>query len=280
MFVLSTFFIGVSSTSTYYISYLLAQIWDCGNYCYCVFLEFTGTFVFRARSSLSPFFQPLLFLSTILPMSIQVYHSLILLLNTSEKYSDSISFYLIILFIPHLNSSTNSLSSYPLSLAILLNFCTNSSIIFSSYSTFIILSSPLPNSCFKSVTNPPTIVNMRLPFSKSSIMFSFHISTNLFYTYDNTYCTCSSTNTSPIFILMYNLYTIKNPDILFVIPPNICGLATFIFDLVLGWGTFAAITPFTYLANNAWICICIAANYSYYCFIICSQLIELYWLIL
>ena len=40
-------------------------------------------------------------------------------------------------------------------------------------------------------------------------MFSFHTSTNSLCIYDNTYYTCSSTNTSLILILIYNLYTVK-----------------------------------------------------------------------
>ena len=64
---------------------------------------------------------------------------------------------------PHLNSSINSLSSYSLPFITLLNFYTNSFIILLPCSTFfgsatlIVLLSPLPNSCFKSVKNFPLL---------------------------------------------------------------------------------------------------------------------------
>ena len=78
-------------------------------------------------------------------------------------FSASMSFLLIISFIPLLNSSINSLSSYSFPLTTLLNSWTNSSLVFSPYSiffnsvTFIILSSPPLNSSFKSNKNSPTI---------------------------------------------------------------------------------------------------------------------------
>ena len=85
-----------------------------------------------------------------------------------DHYS-SINFLQITLFIPFLNSSTNILSLYWLFLAILLNSYTNSSIILLSCSTFfnsttfIILSSLLPNSLFRSIKNSSTIIYLSLP---------------------------------------------------------------------------------------------------------------------
>ena len=103
---------------------------------------------------LQPFFLQCLFKFTTLS-----YHCLILF----RSYSASINFLLITLFIPLLNSSTNSLSSHLLFLAILLNSCTNSFIVFSHYftffnsATFIILLSPLLDSSFKSNKSSPTV---------------------------------------------------------------------------------------------------------------------------
>ena len=131
-----------------------------------------------------------------------------------------ISFLLIILFIPLLNSLINSLSLYLLLFAILLNSWINSFVVFSSYSIFfssaifIVLLSLLPNSSF-----------------------FFQISTNPFYIYDSIYYTCFSTAVSLILILINSLYTIKNPKTLFIVLSNICGLATSIFNPMLGLGT-------------------------------------------
>ena len=75
------------------------------------------------------------------------------------EYSDFISFCLIILFIPCLNSFTNSFPLYLLSFATLLNSYTNSSVVLFSYSTifsfaiFIISLLSPPNSSSKSDKN-------------------------------------------------------------------------------------------------------------------------------
>jgi len=95
------------------------------------------------------------------------------------EHSDSISFCLITPFIPLLNSSINSLSSYLLPLITFLNSYTSFSIVLLPYFTFfnstifIVLLFPPPIFCSKYVRNSPTIVYTRLLFSKSSIMFSF-----------------------------------------------------------------------------------------------------------
>ena len=105
--------------------------------------------------------------------------SFIFFLILLENLFVSISFFLITPFIPCLNSSTDSLHLYPLSFTALLNFCTNFSIILLSYSaffnfaTFIVLSSPLLNSFFK-----------------SSKIFTFQISARPPYTYNSIYWIC------------------------------------------------------------------------------------------
>jgi len=132
------------------------------------------------------------------------------------EHSDSISFCLITSFIPLLNSSINSLSSYLLPLVIFLNSYTSFSIVLLPYSIFfnsiifIILLFPPPIFCSKSVRNSPTIVYTRLLLSKSSIMFSFQIPTDSPYIYNCIHCTCSSTVTFLILILIYNLHAIRN----------------------------------------------------------------------
>ena len=148
-----------------------------------------------------------------------------------------------------LNSSTNSIPSYLLSLATFLNSYTNSSIVllpcstFFNSTTFIILSSPLSNYCFKSIRNCPTIIYTKFPASKFSIMFSFQISTNPPYTYNNTYCTCFSTKLFLIFILISNLHSIRNLETFSTSPLNFGGLAMFTFNPMLGIGATTA-TPF------------------------------------
>ena len=139
-----------------------------------------------------------------------------------------------------LNSSINSLLSYSLSLATLLNICTNFSIILFSCSTFfnsitfIVLLSLLLNSFFRSMRNSSTIMNSKLLFSKSSKTFFFQISTDSPYTYDNTHWICSFTITFLIFILIYNLHAIKKSKTLLAFLLNVSDLATSIFDSILG----------------------------------------------
>ena len=97
---------------------------------------------------------------------------------------------------PHLNSSINSLPLYSLPLITLLNFYTNSFIILLPYSTFfssttlIVSSSPLPNSCFKSVKNLP-LLQIPIFYSPDSPLHSISISANSPYAYD------------PLYLLLY-----------------------------------------------------------------------------
>ena len=120
------------------------------------------------------------------------------------------------------------------------------------------------------------IVQLKLPLSRSSITFSFQISTNLPYTYNKTYCTCFSTVAPLIFILIQSLHTLRNPKTLLVSLLNIYGLTTSIFDLILGQGISATTTSPTPPTNNTWICACITVSYLCCCLIICLQFIKLY----
>ena len=137
-------------------------------------------------------------------------------METSE-FSASINFLLISLFISLLNFSTNSLLSYLLSLAALLNSYTNSSIIFSScfnflsFAIFIDSSSSPPNSLFKLIKNSSTNLYSTFPDSNSSIIFSFHTSADSPYIYERTYYTYSSTIAPLNFILKNNLHAVINP---------------------------------------------------------------------
>ena len=147
-------------------------------------------------------------------------------------YYNSISLWYIISFIPLLNSSTNSLSLYLLSLTILLNFWTNSSIVFPYCSNlftsaiFIVFSSPLPNSFLRSAKNSPAVLYSSNFSSKSSSIFSFYTSADLSYTYNKIYYIYSSTVIFLIFILIYNLHAITKSNTFLELPLNICGLAT------------------------------------------------------
>jgi len=67
-------------------------------------------------------------------------------------------------------------------------------------------------------------------------MFPFQISANSPYTYDNIYCTCSFIKLFLIFILIKSLHVVKKPKIFPISPLNVGGLATSIFDPVLGQG--------------------------------------------
>ena len=113
------------------------------------------------------------------------YYCLMLL----EDHSTSISFLLIILFIPLLNSSTNSLSLYLLLLTALLNFCTNFSIILFFYSTlfnsttFIVLLFSLSNFFFGSTKIFSTVLYSKISTSRFSKTFSFQIFADSFYIY-------------------------------------------------------------------------------------------------
>ena len=157
-----------------------------------------------------------------------------------KDLSASISFLIIVSFIPLLNFSTKDLSSYPLPLTALLNSYTNSSIILFPYftffnlATFIISSSPLPNSFFKFAKDSSTIAYSNISASNSSKMFSFQISADPPHTYDNTHWICSSIVNFLILILIYNLHTIKNPETFPASLLNIYGFVTSMFDPVLG----------------------------------------------
>ena len=97
------------------------------------------------------------------------------------------SFLLITLFISCLNYSTNSLFSYPLSLAVLLNSCINYSIVllscfaFFNLATFIVLSSSLLNSFSNPLEISPSsyipIFLLPDPLSYSSFRYLLILST-------------------------------------------------------------------------------------------------------
>ena len=136
-------------------------------YCSCVLSVFVFNLKVRApvsliSCSLSFFF--LLFLQCQLRFVALSYHYLMV----QGKHSVSINFVLIILFIPCLNSSTNTLSSKLLPLTAFLNSCTNSSIMILLYST-----KPLTNSIFKSAKKSHTDIYLIFPLARSFITFSF-----------------------------------------------------------------------------------------------------------
>ena len=147
------------------------------------------------------------------------------------RFSASINFLLIPPFIPLLNSSTKGLPSYPLPLATL-NFCTNSSIVFSPYSSFLNSAvfadsySPSPNSFFKLIKNSSADSYSTSSDSNSSITFSFHTSVDPPYIYERIHCTCSSTVTSLNFILKNSLHAMINPPTFSASLLKIAGLAT------------------------------------------------------
>jgi len=104
----------------------------------------------------------------------------------TSRYSDSISFYLITLFIPCLNFSINGYLLYLLSFATFLNSCINSCVfnfcsIFFNSIIFIVLLFPPSNSYLRLVRKFFTIANLKLSFSKSFIIFSFQILANSLY---------------------------------------------------------------------------------------------------
>ena len=136
-------------------------------HCSCVPLVFVSNLGDKAPVSLlscNLSFSFLLFLQYQLRFVALSYHYLMV----QGKHSVPINFVLIILFIPCLNSSTNTLSSKLLPLTVFLNSCTNSSIILLLYST-----NPLLNSIFKSAKKSPTNIYLIFPLSRSSITFLF-----------------------------------------------------------------------------------------------------------
>ena len=151
IFILSTPFIGAGS---------LSQTWDCNNCYYCIPAMFY-------LDTWAPISHLPLNLSSFLCLSLQYLFKFIALLYYCSvllrRYSASMSFLLIVLFILFLNPLINSLYSCPLLLIIFLNFWTNSSIVFLSCSIFsnsttfiVLLFSPL-NFSFKFDKNFSTI---------------------------------------------------------------------------------------------------------------------------
>ena len=143
------------------------------------------------------------------------------------------------LFISCLNSFTNSLLLYLLSLTALLNSYINSSIIFSPYSNlfssaiFTAFLSPPPNFFLMFAKNFPTISYSSNPPSRSFSIFSFQMLANPLCIYNNIHCICSSTATPLIFIFNYNLHTVMKPEIFSGILSNTCSLATSILTSLL-----------------------------------------------
>ena len=152
---------------------------------------------------------------------------------------------------PLLNSSINGLPLYLLLFATLLNFYINFSIIFPPCSnffnsvTFTVSLFSLSNSFFISVKNFPAILYSNTPASKSSNTFSFCTSADSPCTYDTIHYICFFTASPLIFILIYSLHAVMNSDTFSELLSNTCGLATSVFDPVLGLST----APPT--ANNA-----------------------------
>ena len=143
------------------------------------------------------------------------------------------------MLIPLLNSSTNALLLYLLFLIVLLNFYTNSFIVFLYCSTLLSLAtlttslSLLSNFFLNPNKNFFNNSNFTFSVSKFSRIFFFYISADPLSIYNSIYCICFSIAALLIFILKYNLHTIINFPIFFASPIN-TGLATFILDFVLG----------------------------------------------
>ena len=79
-------------------------------------------------------------------------------------------------------------------------------------------------------------------------------------TYDKTYWICFFTTTPLIFILIYNLHAITNPETFDEVLSNTCGLAT---------SMFVAIASSPVLSCNAWSWACSTTSYFYCCWMIC-----------
>ena len=253
MFVLSTSSIRVGLIGTCYwgIFCLLGQTWDHENYCHCILLLFClGA---SAPLSLHPFN-----LSSFLLLSLQFLSRVIALLYyyliELSWCSASINFLLIAPFIPFLNFSINSLPLYLLFLATLWNSYTNSSVIFPSCSnlfnsaTFTNSLSPSLNFFLMSAKNSPTVLYSSNSLFRFFNVFSFQISTNPSCTYDNTYWIYSSTATPFIFICIYNLYGITNPETFDKALLNTCSLTT----SVLIPATAPSLPPASPTTTRAW----------------------------
>ena len=150
----------------------------------------------------------------------------------------------------------------------------NSSIILLSYSNLfnsaisIVLSFPPPNSFIKSTKilplfHIPNFLILDFPKHSSSkhLLIPLYIRQHLLI--------CSFTAAFLILILINNLHAIKNPNNFLVALSNICGLATSMFDPVLGSETAA---PTLSATNSTQICNCITASCSYCCQIIACKL--------
>ena len=115
-----------------------------------------------------------------------------------------------------------------------------------NFTTFVdFLSSPL-NSFLISIKNFSTVSYFNSSASKSSNIFFFQTSTDPLCTYDNTYQICSSTATSLIFILIYNLHSVTKLETFDEISSNTCGLAISVLTAI-----FPAPTLATYIVNTA-----------------------------
>ena len=184
------------------------------------------------------------------------------------------------MYIPLLNSSTSDLLLYLLSLATLLNSCMNSSIILLPCSsllnsaTFIYSLSSSLNFFLISAKNFPAILYSNNLLFKSSSIFSFQTSTDPPCIYERIYCIYSSTATLFIFILIYNLHAVTNPEIFDEVLSNTCGLTTSVLAATI------AATPFSILSYNAWSWAYSTASYSCCCWAKSSKLTEPYWLII
>ena len=77
-----------------------------------------------------------------------------------------------------------------------------------------------------SAQNSPAVSYSNTLASKFSSIFSFQTSTDSPCTDDNIYWICFSTITFFIFILMYNLHVVTNPETFDKVLSNTCGLAT------------------------------------------------------
>ena len=207
------------------------------------------------NSYLSSCSQSLLFSSTLSLIPIQICHPLISLFNILGEIFWFYQFLPNHLIYALLNSFINNLSLYSLLLTAFLNSCTNFFITLFSYSnffnsaTFIISLYFSLNSFFRSIRYSSTVTNSKLSFSRSSIIFSFQMSTNSPYTYNKTHYTCSSTDVSLIFILIYNLHTIKNLKTLLTVRK--LALPRFFSSMFFGWSMFH--DPFSYPHSSTYL---------------------------
>jgi len=194
-------------------------------------------------SFFSLLFYSLQFLSRFIVLS---NHSLL----SRGDYSAFISLYLILLFISHLNFSTNALLLYPSLLAILLNIWKNSSIVWEPYFsclssiTFVDLSSSSPNFFYSTINNSPINKNFQFSNFKSTNTFSFYTSVVSPCTYVEIQYTCSSTDSFLILTLIYSLHTITKPAIFSGSLSNNSGLVIYSWNLCLDLEAAFSTPPF------------------------------------